>query len=249
MIRDLSKDLLYVSYNVYLDIQYEMAQSVKSRFIYKVKDTPPGSGLSPYNINLILKHFEEQGAIKIFSTVEFTIHNVQVINYEWDIGINRPQFYDLEKIIKRNITRLSQQKTITDLTEAEDYKSYFGFDGLKFSINLISGGTPASIDFHPKEKEGTAPYYLMKAFVNELYKFGVTKNARAEVNAKRQNLVQYIKNEWPNYYDAERKDWVTDTLSNLKRKIPKEYNNQELITFGSFNRKGGYYPVSIKLPF
>lgn len=124
-----------------------------------------------------------------------------------------------------------------------DIYSHFNFIDAQFTLKLPDNSI-ASIDFHPKESESTAPQLLMGALVSYLKLYGARAGNRVESIVN----IDYIKDYVRRHDNTVVVDsyWLKNTKGNLLKKIPGAYKS--IILISNFDNKAQGYKISLPLP-
>ena len=220
--------------------QSEIGKSVRLEVLKKIDDLVlynPEGRLLRYTITDTKSDTGSQEILYLFDLRRYG--GLEIPEYDLFVDGDKSVFY-LKLLDKEKLKKFREGLNM------EEYKRFpVGFDDLTFWIELPSGKR-YTINFYPRKGETHNQYWLLKALVDALKTKGKPRDAWLEVCVSKEDIKRYIES-GRSVINEITDVWIKYTISNLKKKIPREWEEKDLIKFGNYDRKEKGYPFGLRV--
>ncbi len=220
--------------------QPEIGKSVKLEVLKKIGDLVlynPKGHLLRYTITDTKSNIGAQEILYLYNLERYGV--LEIPEHEFFVDGDKSVFY-LKLLDEEKLKKFQEALNIGE------YKRFpVGFDDLTFWIKLPSGKT-YTINFYPREGETHNQYWLLKALVDALKTKGKPRDDWLEVYVSKEYIKHYIESD-SSAITGVTDTWIKHTKSNLKKKIPQEWEEKDLIKFGNYDRKEKGYPFGLRV--
>lgn len=199
---------------------------------------------TPQNNHSLLRYAMTNNKNSMWETTYlFILEDAGVFKiYDKEIDIDGENIFYLQMVDFKKFYRFKREFVDNIMN---DVSSDFRFDDYTFILKRIDKGE-AVINFYPKKGEKTDTYCLMRALVNYLKANGKLNGNKCETVVPTTDIYGYVTQNYPSVNLTNSSRWMSSTKSNLKRKIPLEYEN--LIVIGDYSHSQKGYPFTLIVP-